>query len=348
MRNAIAFAGGDYDPMSDERLRANTEFMVIEFSRMAKEMKAAGIKLYIAADERIWISLALKRPEITALALSYRGSCSAFAATTKQDWALIWNGASQTDLTQTLEAGGCRPVYVELGVLPQRDNYIFDFAGANQRSDLATETQFEQADPILFEKLAGMYCSHLPATPPPPPLVGKLKGRRVVFLPLQVEMDSNIVLHSPYKFMTDFVRAAVRAFPDSWIVARPHPLQQNVAIEVQAENLIVSNEGGLGYWLSASDVICGINSTVLIEALMFLKPVVAVGAGLGSGKKVYCLEGEHALLTEIDTIRAPNISAIQNFVVELIMRRQLALRNLSSIDCLKTHVVFRELLRSSN
>ncbi len=344
MSFGIAYAGGDYNPLSTAGRFENTKYMLVQFLEMANKFSNIGVDLKVACDRRVISQAEITDEEVQRLCLPYDNVSDIFEEHKSVEWSLIWNGSSQKQLVNSLKSINCRVVFVELGVLPQNGNYLFDVIGANQDSELAMLKSFVPSRDIEFEKFRSMYLSLLPSTKPKTDFLKSYEERPIVFLPLQMETDSNIVRHSPYKKMNDFVNAASKAFGESIIVARPHPRQKNVSINCKSKNVIVTNEGSLGYWLDRCDIICGINSTVLIEALMYLKPVIAVGKGLGNNKSVFALEGENSLDNSISLGMKVDYESIRNFILEIIFRRQISLLNLSSREAVSENRALKSIL----
>lgn len=114
-----------------------------------------------------------------------------------------------------------------------------------------------------------------------------LQNKKVVFFPLQVQLDTNIILYCPYDTMREVffreIYATLNA-EDTVFVVRPHPEESaetrpNIPL---FDNVIVSSDETLDYWLTIADLVVTINSTVGLEALILDKPVVCLGESIYS------------------------------------------------------------------
>jgi hypothetical protein len=112
-------------------------------------------------------------------------------------------------------------------------------------------------------------------------------GARSLFVPLQVQDDSNIVLHGGrIRTMRALVRAALELAghlgPDWRVVARPHPEEDPEArLELPRDpRLTVDRTTPLEEAVAASPVCLTVNSTVGLEAALDGALVVCLGEGL--------------------------------------------------------------------
>ncbi len=118
--------------------------------------------------------------------------------------------------------------------------------------------------------------------------------RRVILVPLQVETDTNIILHSPafhdMQGFADFLQRAVAGRPDIVLLFKDHPKrvrqQQGgpppLRLDDSRHRYVA--EGHLHSLLGASDAVITINSTVGFEALLRGMPVICCGRSTYSGK----------------------------------------------------------------
>jgi glycosyltransferase involved in cell wall biosynthesis len=111
-------------------------------------------------------------------------------------------------------------------------------------------------------------------------------ARRIIFVPLQVEKDTNITMHSgDFKSMADLVRTVHSQHADSGtaIVVRPHPEEVD-AIEIpDLADVYIEAGGDLEAWLEIADLVVTINSTVGLTALLRGRPVQSYGEGIYTG-----------------------------------------------------------------
>lgn len=115
-----------------------------------------------------------------------------------------------------------------------------------------------------------------------------------VFLPLQVQSDTNNILYSPYVKTTRrlilLAIEAVRKINDSFslngvLIVREHPeeIDKNLNLPID-ETTFYYNEGDIKDLVLSSDLILTVNSTVGLEALKFNRPLVTLGRSIYSGK----------------------------------------------------------------
>ncbi len=213
---------------------------------------------------------------------------------------------------------GCRVVYAEVAWFPQREYVYLDSAGINADSSIAALTPAE---------LAGMELD-------PAALAGFVEryreGRRVekgefVFCPLQVPSDMNIARFSPWTDMTAFIRHVAAALPGERLLFKCHPLDPGkegyLRLREEHGNISVLEDADLKQLLAECSCVVGINSTVLLEALLFDKPVTYLGAGVGSNKGgVFNYDISSAARF------VPDKGLRDRFLYDLIFRRQISVR----------------------
>lgn len=222
---------------------------------------------------------------------------------------IVLNG--QTAMARTLVAGAgkarCPVWYWENGLLPE--TLVFDRDGVNAASSAArwgrvddwgyqpTRQQTEAFAAWYREwrrngetlvnagraSTAGAVRAGLRITP----------ESRVVLVPLQVETDTNIILHSPafqhMQVFADFLQRAVAERSDIVLLFKDHPKRVRQQPAVPGLQLSDSRhryvaEGHLHSLLDASDAVITINSTVGFEALLRGMPVICCGHSSYSGK----------------------------------------------------------------
>jgi glycosyltransferase involved in cell wall biosynthesis len=111
-------------------------------------------------------------------------------------------------------------------------------------------------------------------------------AKRIVFVPLQVQKDTNITMHSPdLKSMADLVRMVHRQHGSSHtaIVVRPHPEEVGAIKIPPLPGVYVEAGGDLDAWLEIADLVVTINSTVGMTALLRGRPVQSFGDGIYTG-----------------------------------------------------------------
>ena len=254
-------------------------------------------------------------------------------------YVLLWNGNSPGD-RKTIDIAkqlGVQPVIGEIGWFPQAETLYFDFEGTNFRSSIrGIDLSQVDVDDRIDSWVATYTKDH----------AGEgVADTGYLFVPLQDEHDTNITDASPYTRMNDFVRDLSARFPSERIVVRRHPRFMEVALD-SYDNVEYRNEGNLYDWLSAAKGVIGINSTVLLESLLYHKPVYTVGQGLASGLGVFhefATAGDIVLYDEVDEpVRARRRALLS----ELVFRRMLKRTDLEDPDAVAHYFVFSEILES--
>ncbi len=122
-------------------------------------------------------------------------------------------------------------------------------------------------------------------------------GEGYIYVPLQIVQDttirywSNIQDHIGHKVLW-FAERMCEVFAGEKIVLRAHPHDRGTLNEKlndlvkRFDNVTISRCGTSKEWAAGAKAVVGINSTVLLEALTFNKPVAALGEGIFSGNGV--------------------------------------------------------------
>jgi hypothetical protein len=200
-----------------------------------------------------------------------------------------WTGEVANALRLMCEGASVPHGFLERGLLP--DSVFVDPRGTGGDSELATSS------------LEALGRAEVPAEvelPPAPPLRDAtllekhgLKDRRVVFVPLQVQRDTNVLFHSDHvKSMGDLVVRVSRALPEDAIaVVRRHPEEVDRVGLPALPNVRYVDDATAEAWCDAADLVVTVNSTVGLTALLRGRPVVALGRGLYANKGL-CAEPE--------------------------------------------------------
>lgn len=209
----------------------------------------------------------------------------------KPDRVVIWNGFTgyvANALRKICEVDKVPCAFLERGLF--KDSIFIDYQGVNGAASINTINPevFIPVDQHSDDFLYLDQCFQLNASAESQSS-GKdddFVGKRIVFFPLQVQLDTNIVLYSPYKTMRHAFFKIYEALNDenTLFVLRPHPEEnpdQKLNIP-KLDNVIVSTEQSLDYWIDQCDVVVTINSTVGLEALIKHKPVVCLGGSIYS------------------------------------------------------------------
>ncbi len=209
----------------------------------------------------------------------------------KPDHIVVWNGFTgfvANVLRILCEVDNIPSSFIERGLF--KDSIFIDQEGVNGAASI-NHVEAACFDPSVLsphdrEMLSDYFNLKRVTTLDPAQDSPELKGKRVVFFPLQVQLDTNIVLYSQYKSMREaFFKIYEKLNDDNTVfVLRPHPEEspeQKLNIPRLA-NVIVSMDKDLQYWISRCDLVVTINSTVGLEALIEHKPVVCLGGSIYS------------------------------------------------------------------
>jgi len=192
----------------------------------------------------------------------------------KPDYSFIWNGNLQCDrdTIAVLKQNGVKIVYGELGFLNHygRTCY-FDLSGVNCRISTIAKPidDFGGLDHALFDRL----------------VTENKKARLVqepyVFVPLQVESDTQIVKYSPFKTMDQLLEyvSDIFAQDDRKILYKQHP---HLRANVRTYDKFVEVTEDVHHYIPYADVVVGINSTVLVETMLYHDRIISLGAGVTS------------------------------------------------------------------
>lgn len=241
------------------------------------------------------------------------------------DKILIWNGnfEYQRGFISTVRKLGLESAlsYVEVGWLDQSNSVYVDPTGINAASTLATK-----APPPITRQQADELADFLTAYRAPH-VAGKDKtdiaghDTPTVLVPLQVDTDSNILLHSPFDSMADFISYLEGWIPPGYrVILRPHPkAKYGYAIQSCRSDFEVRTEGDIKAAVLSADLVIGINTTVLIQALALGKPTVAFGKGVFSASKAVL----PMQLGEPFTRPQWDEDAVEQLLYHLVFRRQI-------------------------
>ncbi len=232
----------------------------------------------------------------------------------KPDRVAIWNGYTgyaANALRLLCKARGIRAAYLERGL--RRDSLFIDSQGVNGASTLLRFDPQSRPDPDNTdrERLARCFPSRIPQGT----ALARTDGKRSILFPMQVELDTNILLYSPYSSMRQAFLAIHQQFdsPTTEFIVRPHPeeVPGQMSNIPAFERVKVTREGTLNDWIDSCDLVATINSTVGLEALLRGKPVLALGSSIYSSICPATGSGD-----DIDAYRVPD-DRLDKYLVEL-------------------------------
>lgn len=207
---------------------------------------------------------------------------------------VIWGGRTEADQRIREEVGHMvHIVYGEYGWFPQSQHCYFSPNGTNADADLLNEglknhkldrSRFLAARrKLLFSMLGWRGVFNAPDFF----TQRQFDTRKKIFVPLQNEKDTNIVLSSPVKSMASFIEGLSEHYPHNEFIVRPHPraaynslpLRDNVEYQSPAVNPFRDYQRYGG--------VLGINSTMLLQLALLGLPVAGIGEGVATGTGVY-------------------------------------------------------------
>lgn len=260
---------------------------------------------------------------------------------------VIWGGRTDADERIRKEVGDrVRVIYGEYGWFPQSQHCYFSPNGTNADADLWNEGLAEHKldrrrflfarRKLLFSMLGwrGMVS--------PPEFFRQcfFDVQKKIFVPLQDEQDTNIVLSSPVKTMSAFVEGLSSTYPDQKFLVRAHPRAHyeslpelpNVEYQSPAVNPFKSYKEYGG--------VLGINSTMLLQFALLGLPVAGIGEGVASHSGVYTDLDWYDLPQDISLLGSDPDAAAK--VVDYMLRvKQVNLPDLRSPKYVKQSYIYR-------
>lgn len=247
------------------------------------------------------------------------GSLSDYIHSSGFQAAIHFGGVRDDSHVVNLELARARipHLFIERGWLPQTGNLYFDPVGTNYRSTLPYSAGRACSSDAVRETrtyLSSIYTSQTSTDGP-------------IVVVLQLENDANNRYFSPFfrsnRYFLKFLSALLA---EEDVIFCPHPLEPRLERrpseskygDLERPGFRLAPQGGMTIDLipRARSVI-GVNSTVLIEALAYGKPVVAYGKGVFTGN-------DSVLEADLKTTRGdilsytPDPHAVDHFLTKLL------------------------------
>lgn len=189
------------------------------------------------------------------------------------DVAITWNGNSDGDVQFISAVGKEKVIYAELGFF---DHYnktcYFDKSGVNTRHSMIgfKLPPYSHDDSIIIKSVTQKYKKD------------RLFADPFIFVPLQDENDTQIVQYSPFKTMDEFLHHVVDIFStdDRTILYKMHP-RSRCKITINDPKVIAVTED-VHHYIPYADLVVGLNSTVMVETLLYHQRIVTYGAGIAA------------------------------------------------------------------
>jgi capsule polysaccharide export protein KpsC/LpsZ len=113
----------------------------------------------------------------------------------------------------------------------------------------------------------------------------RLFNDRYIFVPLQDETDTQITQYSGYKTMDEFLRAVQDIYiaDNRKILYKVHPRAGCIlSDDIKSDSKFIQVTEDVHHYLPYADQVFGLNSTVMIETLLYHSNLVTYGAGIAS------------------------------------------------------------------
>ena len=190
----------------------------------------------------------------------------------KPDWVFTWNGVSEGDQAIIKMFSEDKMIYGELGFFDHYNTLYFDFKGVNGKSENLTQ-ELSEFSPDTYQQILKKY--------------HKLRtfGEPFIFVPLQDEGDTQITKYSPFKKMQQLIDYVCELYKDSdiKILYKKHP---KVDCKIIPGRNCIEVKDNIHHFLPYADKVIGINSTALLEALIYHDRVITIGNGISSRKLI--------------------------------------------------------------
>lgn len=276
------------------------------------------VKIEIARNPRMGWPSQIKKTSNSAF--SHLNAISKILDDIRPDWVVIWNGFTglvANALRILSQYHKIPSSFLERGLL--KNSLFIDNLGVNGASSLTIAKDFsmEEFDNKLLSYIDNLFrisaqSSDVSVLEKPNFLVGK----KLIFFPLQVQLDTNIVLYCSYNTMREAFFDIYQHLnaDDVFFVIRPHPEESPETLRniPRLDNVLVSTNESLEHWLDLSDLVVTINSTVGLEALVKGKPVICLGKSIYSS--LSCLSSYDCEINDNITI----LSGVKEYLSYLV------------------------------
>lgn len=199
---------------------------------------------------------------------------------------VVWNGIlyRQAIALEIAKLHGIKPVYVEAGLLPNR--ITVDRKGVNFNNSVPRERAFFEA----YHNERGLPSTLIPRNPKNAKKFAMAPKTvlpdRYVFIPFQVDYDTQILVHSPWiknmRMLFDLIERMAEKVPELSFVFKEHPSSIKAYPDLHRraarhERLLFANGYPTQQLIEQSEAVITVNSTVGIESLLFHKRVMVLG-----------------------------------------------------------------------
>jgi hypothetical protein len=201
----------------------------------------------------------------------------------KPDRVIFFNGSFIWAYAATMRLSSLfNCYYAELGWLPQANHMYVDPDGPGGRSRLSKTMWAGRPWEELCPTLDSIKCNYPESTK------HESLPEEYLLVPLQIEDDTSILYDSHFfKTMDSLIGFVYWHFSDYPIIVKPHPLSKTKHRLPTGNIRWAPDKVPFHELAQHARAIIGINSTCLIESLIFKKPIGVLGESVATGKGVF-------------------------------------------------------------
>jgi len=221
--------------------------------------------------------------------------------------------------------------FMEVAWFTQQHFIYFDDAGVNYKSNLRKKIlpKISESQKLALDTWLQNYKTNKFS------LSRKTSQIKKIFVPLQVDTDTSIQQGSPFKSMSSFIEFLEQWLPANIeVVFKSHPkANYNYLLCSKRKNFTFLYEGKVEDYLPESDLVIGLNSTVLLESRIYTKRVISFASGVFNGRGIFSeASPEDSFENCVEKISLLKESDFYSFFYELIFNRQISLDKLENED----------------
>jgi hypothetical protein len=235
------------------------------YSNLAKTFESLGHECLVWCHNDAYSSI--YKNNIKSVGVS--GNELAIAKTFNPDWVFTWNGNSEGDKLIINEFGRDKMVFGELGFFDHYTTVFFDFKGVNGDSE-NLDIELLPFNELVYSEIRNKHQKN------------RLYSGDFIFVPLQDEQDTNITQHSPIKKMDDllqYVEDNIVLDAGVKVLFKQHP---KARCQLKSRTNFIEVTEDVHHYIPYAKQIIGINSTVLLESLIYTNNVITLGKGITS------------------------------------------------------------------
>lgn len=275
------------------------------------------IKIEIARNPKLGWPSQIKKTSNSAL--SHLNAISKILDDIKPDRVVIWNGFTglvANTLRVLCKYQNIPSSFLERGLL--KNSLFIDNLGVNGASSLTSNADFfmKEFNDELSSYVDSLFFTSQTSETFMMERPNFLIGKKLIFFPLQVQLDTNIVLYCPYNTMREVFFEIYQNLNEknTFFIVRPHPEEAPETLKniPKLDNVMVSTDESLDYWLNLSDLVVTINSTVGLEALIKGKPTICLGKSIYSS--LPCLSNYQTMIDNKSII----LSTTKDYLIYLV------------------------------